>query len=656
MEVQNKNCPFCNSTVDKHACDNKIFSIVNALAEEKKRPEVLFNNIENLVFEGGGVKGVAYLGVLKELGEEVIRKAKRVGGTSAGALLALTLGLNLDVKDIEDLLSQPYDGLLDNKLVLAVATNVNSWNPLENWHYSSFRVRDIVLTALARLKVFKSLLSNDPEAAKNKMVEIVANILKYYGSKFGKQYSLFVKFKANDFATMATKWILTALAPKPSKKAARRTPASSMDHMRAHIAADNNIRREVYPPNFKVEEGKKMDYQDLLEAAVTLAIDKINNEQIEERRKYQDILVAKDSEEHKEGYIPPEKIEELRRVFTEKPQDRSFNEFRAFKPGEDIPAESADKLAGEVLHFALAEMIYFLANGQLDAAGNKKDVGFFTGELFTPKIIEYSINLAFKKNNIPNYKEGITFKELAALKDPKTGKPYFRPFYVVAYNTGLLRTEVFSFEHSPDVVVNDAVRASIAIPIFFTPVTIRDGGQPRRIYVDENTSEPAYYMDGGITDNYPIWIFDDLKYCVGNEFPDWKPKKKIFMHNPYTLGFKLMESDRIDPLLEPYFDNTRRKPKRIIERNFMASLGYFVGSLAQGTFSEQQEAQHVHRSDTSRTGYVDSLGISTVTFNLTPAEKLQLIESGKNAVKEYKKRAEKGFNGEGEFYPDRILL
>lgn len=50
--------------------------------------------LRNLVFEGGGVKGIAYIGALKILEQrELLRHVTRVGGTSAGAINALLLGL-----------------------------------------------------------------------------------------------------------------------------------------------------------------------------------------------------------------------------------------------------------------------------------------------------------------------------------------------------------------------------------------------------------------------------------------------------------------------------------------------------------------------------------------------------------------------------------
>jgi len=90
-------------------------------------------------------------------------------------------------------------------------------------------------------------------------------------------------------------------------------------------------------------------------------------------------------------------------------------------------------------------------------------------------------------------------------------------------------------------LVSDAVRASMSIPVVFRAVNIREypTGKPRQVYQDVNKSEAIYYMDGGILDNYPIWIFDDLKYLLRSKFPKFKPERKIVIKNNKTLGFKL---------------------------------------------------------------------------------------------------------------------
>lgn len=58
--------------------------------------------IRNLVFEGAGIRGVAFVGALQELNDNhKIDKLEKVGGTSAGAIAALTLTLGYTPKEIE---------------------------------------------------------------------------------------------------------------------------------------------------------------------------------------------------------------------------------------------------------------------------------------------------------------------------------------------------------------------------------------------------------------------------------------------------------------------------------------------------------------------------------------------------------------------------
>lgn len=61
-------------------------------------------HFRNLVFEGGGVKGIAYIGALEVLREkEILDNIERVGGSSVGAITALLVGLNYQPEEIKDI-------------------------------------------------------------------------------------------------------------------------------------------------------------------------------------------------------------------------------------------------------------------------------------------------------------------------------------------------------------------------------------------------------------------------------------------------------------------------------------------------------------------------------------------------------------------------
>ncbi|RFU69644.1 patatin-like phospholipase family protein [Bacillus sp. V59.32b] len=60
----------------------------------------------NLIFEGGGVKGIGFVGALKVLEDKhILDNVKRFGGTSAGAITVLILGLGYTISELENILS-----------------------------------------------------------------------------------------------------------------------------------------------------------------------------------------------------------------------------------------------------------------------------------------------------------------------------------------------------------------------------------------------------------------------------------------------------------------------------------------------------------------------------------------------------------------------
>jgi len=60
----------------------------------------------NLVFKGGGVRGIAYIGALEVLEKEgILSGIERVAGTSAGAISALLVSLRLPIDEVLELFS-----------------------------------------------------------------------------------------------------------------------------------------------------------------------------------------------------------------------------------------------------------------------------------------------------------------------------------------------------------------------------------------------------------------------------------------------------------------------------------------------------------------------------------------------------------------------
>ena len=92
----------------------------------------------NLVFEGGGVKGIAYVGALQVLeAEGITKQITRVGGTSAGAINALLMAADFSVNktkkvlyevDFNDFKDDSWGALRDpGAIVLLTIFCARSW-------------------------------------------------------------------------------------------------------------------------------------------------------------------------------------------------------------------------------------------------------------------------------------------------------------------------------------------------------------------------------------------------------------------------------------------------------------------------------------------------------------------------------------------------
>ncbi len=73
-------------------------------------------HFSNLVFEGGGVKGIAYIGAMQVLQEKgVLENIKRVGGTSAGAINATLFALGYSIADQRRILKKlDFNNFMDD--------------------------------------------------------------------------------------------------------------------------------------------------------------------------------------------------------------------------------------------------------------------------------------------------------------------------------------------------------------------------------------------------------------------------------------------------------------------------------------------------------------------------------------------------------------
>lgn len=135
---------------------------------------------------------------------------------------------------------------------------------------------------------------------------------------------------------------------------------------------------------------------------------------------------------------------------------------------------------------------------EIDNINIKKLSSLSILNLLTSKGIDSGINIINwikKMCKDKNFDENITLLELFNLTKKELN--------IVSTNLSIQEHVVFNYKSHPDINVILALRMSMAIPLIFTPVLYKGD----------------YYVDGGITSNFPSFIFgkenEDEKDTIG---------------------------------------------------------------------------------------------------------------------------------------------
>jgi len=90
-------------------------------------------HFKNLVFEGGGVKGIAYVGALQVLKEKgILPNIQRIGGTSVGAINAVLLAMGYTQAEQRDILRKlDFNNFLDSSWLFP---NINRLLTRYGWY------------------------------------------------------------------------------------------------------------------------------------------------------------------------------------------------------------------------------------------------------------------------------------------------------------------------------------------------------------------------------------------------------------------------------------------------------------------------------------------------------------------------------------------
>lgn len=158
---------------------------------------------------------------------------------------------------------------------------------------------------------------------------------------------------------------------------------------------------------------------------------------------------------------------------------------------------------------------------------------------------------------------------------------------IVAASLNKQAVQIFSADNTPQVIVSEAVRASMSIPFFFRAMQVKG--------IDD------LFVDGGTIWNYPLTIFDERG-----------------VSNPETLGLYLTD---FGPFTYPPVA--------------FGHLGQYVKSLFSMLLSAQDLDIGEDPEMEKRSLRIDGLGISATDFNITAAQTTALFNSGVNCAEKF---------------------
>lgn len=231
-----------------------------------------------------------------------------------------------------------------------------------------------------------------------------------------------------------------------------------------------------------------------------------------------------------------------------------------------------------------------------------EDYGWYQGDAFAAWMQKQIYALA--------QDTGLTFQQLA--KRAKANPTRYRELFIVGTNLTLQLPMVYSAETTPDMPIWQAARISMSIPLFFAAVKNHD----RHVLVD-----------GGVTWNYPLDLFDDVKFepAAGAAV---KPEGTVYdanhVYNKETLGFRVDTHDEIEA--EKLAWNL--PPKKIDD--FFDYLKALVGFM-----NDMANKLHLKNADWHRTVALDATGVSSTDFSLSDAKVKELMANGAKGAEKF---------------------
>ena len=181
----------------------------------------------------------------------------------------------------------------------------------------------------------------------------------------------------------------------------------------------------------------------------------------------------------------------------------------------------------------------------------------------------------------------------------------FKNLYITATCLNRQQLVLLSKETYPHMRVKDAVRISMSIPFYFEAVFIDASGNP--VKHPKNKQHLDVMVDGGLTGNFPIRIFDSTN-----------------MPNAATIGFRIDRDEQIKN------DQETRTLAPMPVENIKEYAGAFYNMII-----ENLNRQSLSADDWKRTVSISDGKIGPRIRKLSREEVNVLMENGRAATKKY---------------------
>jgi ankyrin repeat protein/predicted acylesterase/phospholipase RssA len=229
----------------------------------------------------------------------------------------------------------------------------------------------------------------------------------------------------------------------------------------------------------------------------------------------------------------------------------------------------------------------------------------------------------------------LTFGELEALikHDPGRYKHLNVVGTLVSDPSGIPAGKVFRSTDAglKDYIISDLIRISTSLPFIFRP------HQPCRLNYEGGKRERVnathdQYSDGGLDNNYPVEIHDEIAY-------DDQTHIKYYKTNEHTLGLSLLSKEEI----EYYSQATLGEAREINNFNDIATT-------ILSTFWNHETIQKFKRDDIKRrTIRIDYKNVGTTA---TDIDLDNMLEAGKNATFQFFESKQQEYKEDDWFFEE----